>query len=94
MMLHFVIYGIENDRFNRLRDELISCMEGAPIDYSINQVTDIDSILKAGVVSIPSIYVNNNFIVEDAIPKHCNLKCIIGQSISSQLKPEHQEFFQ
>ena len=92
-MLQFVIYGIENERFTRLREELISCMEGSPIDYSISQVTDIDSILRAGVVSIPSIYVNNHFIVEDTIPNHCNLKCIIGQSISSLLKPEHQDFF-
>lgn len=92
-MLQFVIYGIENEKYNRLLKELRSTMEEIPMEYEVAQVHDVDEIIRSGVIAIPSLYHKNTLIVEENIPESVQLKQIIGTALADELKPDQVKYF-
>lgn len=92
-MLQFVIYGIENEKYNRLLKELKSTMAEIPLEYEISQVHDIDEIIKSGVIAIPSLYHKNTLIVEENLPESVQLRQIIGRALADELKPDQVKYF-
>lgn len=92
-MLQFVIYGIENEKYNRLLKELKSTMEDIPIEYEIAQIHDVDEIIRSGVIAIPSLYHKNTLIVEENLPEFVQLRQIIGAAIEKELEPEQVKYF-
>jgi len=92
-MLQFVIYGIENEKYNRLLKELRSTMADIPMEYEVAQIKDVDEIIRSGVIAIPSLYHKDTLIVEENIPEAMQLKQIIGTAIADELKPDQIKYF-
>jgi len=84
-MFEFTIYGVDNDKFRMLLSELNTALNAMPLPYKVNQVKDIDEIIKSGVISIPSIYFKDTLIIEDHIPNDAVLKQLIFKALEMEL---------
>lgn len=80
-MLKFKIYGIQNDKYNQLLRRLDDAMELIGVSYVVEKIHDVDEIVSSGVLSVPSLFLNNIPLAQNSIPDKEFLKERISQAI-------------
>ena len=82
-MKQFTLYGIENEKFQRLEKLLTGVMQGLSTPYKLQKIHDIDIIVRSGISAIPSLFLEEVLITGDNIPEESELKFRIEQALKA-----------
>jgi hypothetical protein len=82
-MKQFTLYGIENEKFQRLERLLVGVMQGLSMPYKLQKIHDIDIIVRSGIDAIPSLFLEEVLITGDNIPEESELKYRIEQALKA-----------
>jgi hypothetical protein len=82
-MKQFTLYGIENEKFQRLEKLLVEVMQGLSTPYKLQKIHDIDIIVRSGIEAIPSLFLEEVLITGDNIPEESELKLRIEQALKA-----------
>jgi hypothetical protein len=80
-MKQFTLYGIENEKFQRLEKLLVTVMQSMPVAYKLQKIHDIDIIVRSGIETIPSLFLENILITGDNIPDESEFKYRITDAL-------------
>jgi hypothetical protein len=80
-MKQFTLYGIENEKFQRLEKLLVSVMQSIPVAYKLQKIHDIDIIVRSGIETIPSLFLEHILITGENIPDEKEFKYRITDAL-------------
>jgi small redox-active disulfide protein 2 len=72
------IYGSGCSKCNLLTQHAEAAAQALGLSYDIEKVTDVNAIIDAGVMRTPALAVNDNIVVEGAVPSAKQLKKYLG----------------
>lgn len=81
-MIEFTLYGIENEKFQRLESLLAIVMSDLKMAYTVEKIHDIDVIVRSGIGVIPSLFYHSNLISGDQVPDKDEFRMRIEQAIN------------
>ncbi|MEJ2160184.1 MAG: thioredoxin family protein [Chromatiales bacterium] len=72
------IYGSGCSKCNLLTQHAEAAAQALGLSYDIEKVTDVNAIIDAGVMRTPALAVNDDIVVEGAVPSAEQLKKYLG----------------
>lgn len=66
--MKLTIYGSGCAKCKKLTTNAEAAARGLGLDYEVEKVTDVNSIIDAGVMHTPALAVNGEIVVEGKIP--------------------------
>ncbi len=72
------IYGSGCSKCNLLTQHAETAAQALGLSYDIEKVTDVNAIIDAGVMRTPALAVNDDIVVEGAVPSAEQLKKYLG----------------
>jgi uncharacterized protein YccT (UPF0319 family) len=87
-MIEFTLYGIENEKFQRLECLLAIVMSDMHMAYTVEKIHDIDVIVRSGIGVIPSLFYKSNLISGDQVPDIDEFRIRIEKAINFKYPPK------
>lgn len=81
-MEEFTLYGIENEKFQKLERMLRKVLADMGLNFKLVKINDIDIIVRSGISSIPSLFFKEYIISSEVVPDEMELKNRIAQLIA------------
>lgn len=72
------IYGSGCSKCNLLAQHAEAAAQALGLSYDLEKVTDVNAIIDAGVMRTPALAVNDDIVVEGAVPSAEQLKKYLG----------------
>jgi small redox-active disulfide protein 2 len=72
------IYGSGCSKCNLLAQHAEAAAQALGLSYDLEKVTDVNAIIDAGVMRTPALGVNDDIVVEGAVPSAEQLKKYLG----------------
>jgi hypothetical protein len=73
-MEEFTLYGIENEKYQRLERMLQKVLFDLKLDSKVSKINDIDIIVRSGISSIPSLFYKDTLISTEAVLDESELR--------------------
>lgn len=77
MTIKIKIFGVGNSTEKTLRENVYQAAEELGVNIEFEQVSDIPSIIKAGVIAIPAMAIEGQILTNGHIPSLLELKNLL-----------------
>jgi nucleotide-binding universal stress UspA family protein len=85
-MLKIQLLGIGCRRSLALRDSVMEALKDFPLDVNLEEVTDIDELMKFDVVAVPSLLINGQVVAENELLSADEIRALLEQHSGMEMQ--------
>lgn len=82
------LLGVPSAKNRKLKAHLLKAVEQLALDISIEEISDIDSLLKYDISGIPALLVNGKVVSQEQVPSTEELMILLTAALTTEDLPD------